>query len=158
MAALVSVASTFPPISVAAPSIEYRGTTLLSRPGISALHVRLVRRVSPEDFAALRRALSVPVTTYEQGRVSEIRLYPVAIDVGSGPAAGSPFFAPPEQARRILERMKAVWHVKCVSRTAWASSSQPCNYRQCSTTCHKLAFSPSAPRGPVLRFLCTTDQ
>lgn len=58
MAALVSVASTFPPISVAAPPIEYRGTTLLSRPGISALHVRLVRRVSPEDFAALRRALS----------------------------------------------------------------------------------------------------
>jgi len=274
MAALVSVASTFPPMSVAAPSIEYRGMTLQSRPGISALHVRLVRRVSPEDFAALRRAVGglayptpgredevrigdvlfrksnspgstwemaetdqaavlasvrqarakaafvlftihahqtagdqddgpapyqpevlhyaneaaspndprpadfepalfhaaidagadavvrtgphvlngieiykgkpifyslgslffpfgqrrtfttaagetlklpdesfesvVPVTTYEHGRVSEIRLYPVAIDTGSGPAAGSPFPASPEQARRILERMKAL--------------------------------------------------
>jgi poly-gamma-glutamate synthesis protein (capsule biosynthesis protein) len=50
----------------------------------------------------------VPVTTYEHGRVSEIRLYPVAIDTGSGPAAGSPFPASPEQARRILERMKAL--------------------------------------------------
>ena len=272
-AALVSVASTFPPMSVAAPSIEYRGTTLHSRPGISALHVRLVRRVSPGDFAALRRAAGgmayptpgrgdevrvgdvlfrksdspgltwdmaqadeeavltsvrearakagfvlftihahqtagdkddgpapfqpevlhfaneaaapndlqpadfepslfhavidagadavvrtgphvlngieiykgkpifyslgslffpfgqrrtfitaagekltlpdesfetvVPVTTYQHGKVSEIRLYPVAIDASSGPAAGSPFLAPSEQARRILERVKA---------------------------------------------------
>ena len=274
MAALVSVASTFPPMSVAAPSIEYRGTTLQSRPGVSVLHVRQVRHVSPEDFAALRRATGgtaystpgredevrvgdvlfrksnspgstwemaqadetavlasvrearakagfvlftihahqtagdedagpapyqpevlhfaneaaspndprpadfepalfhaaieagadavvrtgphvlngieiykgkpifyslgslffpfgqrrtfttaagenltlpdesfetvVPVTTYEHGRVSEIRLYPVAINTGAGPAAGSPFLAPPEQARRILERMKSL--------------------------------------------------
>jgi hypothetical protein len=50
----------------------------------------------------------VPVTTYEHGRVSEIRLYPAAIDTGSGPAAGSPCLAPPEQARRILERMEAL--------------------------------------------------
>ena len=56
MAALMSVASTFPPMSMAAPSVEYRGSTLQSRPGISALHVRLVRLVSPEDYAALRRA------------------------------------------------------------------------------------------------------
>ena len=274
IAALVSVASTFPPMSVAAPSIEYRGTRLQPRPGISALHVRLVRRVSPEDFAALRRAAGgmayptprredevrvgdvlfrksdspgltwemaqadetallasvrearakaafvlftihahqttgdedagpgpyqpevlhfaneaaspndprpadfepalfhavidagadavvrtgphvlngieiykgkpifyslgslffpfgqsrifttaagetleipdesfetvVPVTTYKNGKVSEIRLYPVAIDRGSGPSGGSPFLAPPEQARRILERMRVL--------------------------------------------------
>ena len=273
MAALMSVASTFPPMSVAAPSVEYRGSTLQSRPGISALHVRLVRLVSPEDYAALRRAAGgmayptpgrgdvvrigdvlfrksdsagltwemaqadeaavlasvrearakagfvlftihahqtagdeddgpapfqpevlhfaneaappndprpanfepalfhavidagadavvrtgphvlngieiyegkpifyslgslffpfgqrrtfitasgekltlpdesfesvVPVTTYKHGKVSEIRLYPIAIDASSGPAAGSPFLAPPDQARRILERMKA---------------------------------------------------
>jgi len=274
MAALVSTASTFPPMSVAAPSIEYRGTILHARPGISALHVRLVRRVSAKDFAALRQAVGglayptpgrgdevrigdvlfrksespgltwemaetdetallasvrearakagfvlftihahqtagdeddgpapfqpevlhfaneaaspndpqpadfeqalfhavidagadavvrtgphvlngieiykgkpifyslgslffpfgqrrtfttaagetltipdesfetvVPVTTYQHGKVSEIRLYPVAIDRGSGPSGGSPFVAPPEQARRILERMKAL--------------------------------------------------
>jgi poly-gamma-glutamate synthesis protein (capsule biosynthesis protein) len=273
-AALVSVASTFPPISVAAPSIEYRGTTLQPRPGISALHVRLVRHVSPEDFASLRRVAGgtayrtagredevrigdvlfrksgspdltwemaepdetavlasvrearakaafvlftihahqttgdedsgpapyqpevlhlaneaaapddprpadfepalfhavidagadavvrtgphvlngieiykgkpifyslgslffpfgqsrtfttaagetlaipdesfetvVPFTTYKNGKVSEIRLYPVAINRSSGPSGGSPFLAPPEQARRILERMKTL--------------------------------------------------
>ena len=49
----------------------------------------------------------IPVTTYEHGIVSEIRLYPVAIDTGSGAAAGSPFLAPPEQALRILDRVKA---------------------------------------------------
>lgn len=273
-AALVSVASTFPPMSVAGPVVQNSGVTLLSRPGINALHVRLVRRVSPEDFAALRRAMGgsaypipgredevrvgdmlirkseapgmtwemeetdqtavlaslrearaksrfvlftihahqtagdqddgpapyqpevlhfaneaaapndprpadfepalfhaaidagadavvrtgphalngieiykgkpifyslgslffpfgqrrtfttaagetftipdedfetvVPVTTYKDGKVSEIRLYPVAIDAGPGPAAGSPLPAPPDQARRILERVRAL--------------------------------------------------
>ena len=48
----------------------------------------------------------VPVTTYNHGRVSEIRLYPVAIDTGTGPRAGAPRPAPPEQGRRILERVK----------------------------------------------------
>lgn len=273
-AALESVASTFPPMSVAGTSLVNSGTTLASRPGISALHVRLVRRVSPEDFAALRRAMGaaaypipgredevrigdvlfeksespgltwemaqadetavlasvrearaksgfvlftihahqtagdkdegpapyqpevlhfaneaaapndprpadfepalfhaaidagadavvrtgphvlngieiyrgkpifyslgslffpfgqrrsfttaagetftipdedfetvIPVTTYKDGKVSQIRLYPVAIDASSGSAAGSPLFAPPEQARRILERVRAL--------------------------------------------------
>jgi len=273
-AALVSVASTFPPMSVAAPSTEYHGTTLQSRPGISTLHVRQVRRLSPKDFAALRHAAGgaayptpgrqdevrigdvlfrksnspgltwemaqadetdllasvreargkagfvlftihahqtagdaddgpapyqpevlhfaneaaspndprpadfepalfhaaidagadavvrtgphilngieiykgkpifyglgslffpfgqrrtfttaagetltlpdesfetvIPVTTYEHGKVSEIRLYPVAIDRGSGAAAGSPFLAPPAQALQILQRMEAL--------------------------------------------------
>jgi poly-gamma-glutamate capsule biosynthesis protein CapA/YwtB (metallophosphatase superfamily) len=273
-AALVSVASTFPPMSVAAPSLDYRGTTLRPRPGISALHVRLVRHLSTEDFVALRRAAGgsayptagrddevrigdvlfrksnspgrtwemdpadeaavlasvreararacfvvftihahqtagdqdsgpapyqpevlhlaneaaapndprpadfesalfhaaieagadavvrtgphilngieiykgkpifyslgslffpfgqrrtfttasgetltipeesfetvVPVTTYEHGRVSEIRLYPAAIDRGSGPSGGTPFFAPPGQALQILERIKVM--------------------------------------------------
>jgi hypothetical protein len=56
-----------------------------------------------EDFETV-----IPVTTYEQGKVNEIRLYPVAIDRSSGPSGGSPFPAPPEQAMRILERMKAM--------------------------------------------------
>jgi poly-gamma-glutamate synthesis protein (capsule biosynthesis protein) len=50
----------------------------------------------------------VPVTTYKNGNVSEIRLYPVGIDRGSGPSGGSPFLAPPAQALRILERMKTL--------------------------------------------------
>jgi len=271
-AALVSVASTFPPMSVAGPIVQNSGTTLPSRPGISVLHVRLERRVSAEDFAALVRAARaaaystpgredelrigdvlfrksaspgltwemlqadetavlasvrearaksgfvlfaihahqtagdkdegpapyqpevlhfaneaaaandpqpadfepalfhaaidtgadavvrtgphvlngieiykgkpifyslgslffpfgqrrifttaagekltipdgafetvIPVTTYKEGKVREIRLYPVAIDASSGSAAGSPLRAPPEQARRILERLR----------------------------------------------------
>jgi len=56
MAALVSTASTFPPMSVAGPPVENGGVKLTSRPGISALHVRLVRLVSREDYAALCRA------------------------------------------------------------------------------------------------------
>jgi poly-gamma-glutamate capsule biosynthesis protein CapA/YwtB (metallophosphatase superfamily) len=272
LAAVVSVASTFPPMSVAAPAGEYRGTTLQSRPGISALHVRLVRRLPAGDFAALRRAAGgsayalsedelrigdvlfrksevpgwtwetarddeaalltsvrearrkadfvlftihahqtagdqdagpapyqpealhlaneaaspndprpadfepalfhaaidagadavvrtgphvlngieiykgkpifyslgslffpfgqrrtfttaagetliipdesfetvVPVTTYEHGRVTEIRLYPMQIDTSAGPGGGSPFPASPEEGRRILERLKTL--------------------------------------------------
>jgi poly-gamma-glutamate capsule biosynthesis protein CapA/YwtB (metallophosphatase superfamily) len=274
IAALVSVASTFPPMSVAGPATQNSGKTMPSRPGISALHVRLVRRVSPEDFAALVRVAGaaayptparedevrigdvlfrksevpgltwemaqadetavlasirearaksrfvlftihahqtagdkddgpvpyqpevlhfaneaaasnnpqpadfepalfhavidagadavvrtgphvlngievykgkpifyslgslffpfgqrrnfttaagekltfsdetfetvIPVTSYHDGKVSEIRLYPVAIDSSSEPAAGSPILAPPEQGRRILERMRVL--------------------------------------------------
>jgi poly-gamma-glutamate synthesis protein (capsule biosynthesis protein) len=273
-AALVSVASTFPPMSAAAPATDYRGVTLHPRPGISPLHVRLVRRISPQDFASLRRAAGgsayatpgrndevrigdvlfrksnapgvtweiakpdetavlaaiaearakadfvlfaihahqtagdedggpapfqpevlhlaneaaspndprpadfepalfhaaidagadavvrtgphilngieiykgkpifyslgslffpfgqrrtfttaagetltipegsfesvIPITTYEHGRVHEIRLYPIAIDRTAGPTGGSPFLAPPEQAQRILERLQAM--------------------------------------------------
>jgi poly-gamma-glutamate capsule biosynthesis protein CapA/YwtB (metallophosphatase superfamily) len=73
MAALVSVASTFPPMSVAGPTVTNSGIDLAARPGISALHVRLVRRVSPENFANLRRiaggaAYAVP------GRDDEVRI------------------------------------------------------------------------------------
>jgi poly-gamma-glutamate capsule biosynthesis protein CapA/YwtB (metallophosphatase superfamily) len=272
--ALVSVASTFPPMSVAGPSITNSGATLPSRPGISSLHVRLVRCILPEDFAVLRRAAGgaaypvpgredemrigdvifrksgspgltwemaqadeaavlasvraarvkarfvlftihahqtagdqdegpapyqpevlhfaneaaapnnpqpadfepalfhaaidagadavvrtgphvlngieiykgkpifyslgslffpfgqrrtyttaageklnfpdeafetvIPVTTYKNGQMAEIRLYPAVIDSGAGPAAGSPLLAPPEQTRRILERMRVL--------------------------------------------------
>lgn len=72
MAALVSVASTFPPMSAAAPSADYRGTTAQSRPGISALHVRLVRQVSALDFAALRKAAGG--SAYPTGREDEMRI------------------------------------------------------------------------------------
>jgi poly-gamma-glutamate synthesis protein (capsule biosynthesis protein) len=73
VAALVSVASTFPPMSVAAASMEYRGTMLQSRPGISALHVRLVRRISPPDFDSLRRAVG-GMAYPTPGREDEVRI------------------------------------------------------------------------------------
>jgi len=60
--ALVDAASTFPPMAVAGPAVTRLGVTSHPRPGISALHVREVRLVSPRQFAQLRAlggALSV---------------------------------------------------------------------------------------------------
>jgi poly-gamma-glutamate capsule biosynthesis protein CapA/YwtB (metallophosphatase superfamily) len=59
--------------------------------------------IPDEDFESV-----IPVSTYERGRVKEIRLYPIAIDRSSGPEGGSPFLAPPDQALRILERVRAL--------------------------------------------------
>ena len=55
-AALVSTASTFPPMSAAGDAISYRGLRSLPRPGISPLRVRAVRGVSADHLAALRKA------------------------------------------------------------------------------------------------------
>jgi hypothetical protein len=60
-------------------------------------------KIPDEDFETV-----IPVTKYQGGKVSEIRLYPVAIDSSAGPASGSPFPAPPDQARRILERVRTL--------------------------------------------------
>lgn len=48
----------------------------------------------------------IPVTTFEHGRVSEIRLNPAEIDPKADISGGLPHPANPERARRILERMK----------------------------------------------------
>lgn len=53
-AALVAAASTFPPMSVAGPALDRRGTMSRGRPGISALHVREVRLITGEQMTALR--------------------------------------------------------------------------------------------------------
>ncbi|MBW4050074.1 MAG: CapA family protein [Proteobacteria bacterium] len=50
----------------------------------------------------------VPVTTYEHGKMSEIRLYPIAIQSNHGPTDGRPYPADPAQAREILERIEAL--------------------------------------------------
>ena len=72
-AALVDVASTFPPMSAASAPFTYRGVTMQPRPGISPLNVRLVRLVSPGSFADLRQAAggaAYPV----RGRDDEVRI------------------------------------------------------------------------------------
>ena len=71
-AALVSVASTFPPMSAAAAPADYRGVRVQARPGISTLPVRLVRQVSAGDFAALRKAAGG--SAYATGRDGEMRI------------------------------------------------------------------------------------
>ncbi|HVS77894.1 MAG TPA: CapA family protein [Steroidobacteraceae bacterium] len=50
----------------------------------------------------------VPVTTYRNGEVSEIRLYPIAIESSHTRTDGRPRPADPAQARVILERVKAL--------------------------------------------------
>ena len=50
----------------------------------------------------------VPVTTYKGGKLSEIKLYPMAIESSNTPTGGAPHPAPPEEARRILERLKTL--------------------------------------------------
>jgi poly-gamma-glutamate capsule biosynthesis protein CapA/YwtB (metallophosphatase superfamily) len=83
-AALVSTASTFPPMSVAGPPVTNSGLTLAARPGISALHVRLIRRVSVADFAALRRiagGTAFPVA----GRDDQMRIGDVLFQKSDSP-------------------------------------------------------------------------
>jgi len=50
----------------------------------------------------------VPVTTYRHGEVSEIRLYPVIIESSRARTDGRPRPADPQQARLILERIRAL--------------------------------------------------
>jgi poly-gamma-glutamate synthesis protein (capsule biosynthesis protein) len=50
----------------------------------------------------------VPVTTYRDGKVSEIKLYPMTIESSTAPSGGAPHPADPATARRILERLKTL--------------------------------------------------
>ncbi len=54
--ALISTASTFPPMSAAGPAVTRRGTTTRPRPGISVLHVRSVHCLRAAAFASLLEA------------------------------------------------------------------------------------------------------
>jgi Bacterial capsule synthesis protein PGA_cap len=49
----------------------------------------------------------VPVSTYKDGKVREIRFYPMTIDSASASTSGIPHRADPAQARRILDRLTA---------------------------------------------------
>jgi poly-gamma-glutamate capsule biosynthesis protein CapA/YwtB (metallophosphatase superfamily) len=50
----------------------------------------------------------IPVTTYKNGQISEIRLYPIAIERAPGPTLGFPHLAEPEEAQRILKRLQTI--------------------------------------------------
>ena len=50
----------------------------------------------------------IPVTHYAHGKLSEIRLYPFAIDDTDGANGGMPKAASPAEARTILEHLKAM--------------------------------------------------
>lgn len=50
----------------------------------------------------------IPVTRYAHGKLSEIRLYPFAINDTDGPDGGMPKQASPAEARTILEHLKTM--------------------------------------------------
>jgi len=50
----------------------------------------------------------VPVSTFRQGRLAEIRLYPIVIESSAAPTDGFPRPANAEQGRRILQRLKVL--------------------------------------------------
>lgn len=72
-AALVSTATTFPPMSVAGGPVTRDGITSLPRPGISALRVRKIRQVTAADLDALKR-IAGPLARELPGREGEVRI------------------------------------------------------------------------------------
>jgi poly-gamma-glutamate synthesis protein (capsule biosynthesis protein) len=50
----------------------------------------------------------VPVVTYENGKVAEIKLYPIVIESSAAPTCGAPHPAAPDRAKRILEHLRAM--------------------------------------------------
>ena len=50
----------------------------------------------------------IPVSTYRNGKIGEIRLYPVAIERAAGPTLGFPHLAQADQAIRILKRLQTL--------------------------------------------------
>ena len=48
----------------------------------------------------------VPVSTFKNGKISEMRLYPITIDSANASTSGIPHMADSVQARRILDRLK----------------------------------------------------
>lgn len=95
--ALVSTASTYPPMSAAGDPITYRGTLSRSRPGISPLRVRAVRGVSADDLAALRKAGGASAfATHE--RSDQLRIGDILYRVTDMPGSLSWEMAPDDEA------------------------------------------------------------
>jgi poly-gamma-glutamate synthesis protein (capsule biosynthesis protein) len=72
-AALVGAATTYPPMSVAGPSVTRGGVTSAPRPGISAVRVRKIRRILEEDLESLSR-IAGPLARDVPGRPGELRI------------------------------------------------------------------------------------
>jgi poly-gamma-glutamate capsule biosynthesis protein CapA/YwtB (metallophosphatase superfamily) len=100
--ALVDTASTFPPMSVAGPKVERRGVVTGPRPGISALHVREVRLVTPEQLATLRDLGADDYSKPGEARIAD-KLFRVSDKTGSvwemEPADEAAILASVRQAR-----------------------------------------------------------
>jgi poly-gamma-glutamate synthesis protein (capsule biosynthesis protein) len=72
-AALVSAATTFPPMSVAGPAVARFGIESSPRPGISAIRVRKIRLVEPDDLEALE-LIAGPLARNVPGSSNDLRI------------------------------------------------------------------------------------
>jgi poly-gamma-glutamate capsule biosynthesis protein CapA/YwtB (metallophosphatase superfamily) len=70
--ALVSTASTFPPMAVAGPVVTRRDTTTRPRPGISVIHVHAVHLIAPDQLTALEHIAGTAAV--HTGREDELRI------------------------------------------------------------------------------------
>jgi poly-gamma-glutamate synthesis protein (capsule biosynthesis protein) len=80
--ALVDTASTFPPMAVAGPPVTRQGVTSRPRPGLSPLHVREVRLVTPDQLAVLRRAMGESPSTASTLRIGD-QVFEAAAEPGT---------------------------------------------------------------------------
>ncbi|MBN1682148.1 CapA family protein [Candidatus Bathyarchaeota archaeon] len=65
--ALVSATSSFPPSAVAGPPVDRRGIISQPRPGISALHLRHIRLIKPDQLSELRKIAGPVGSPIEDG-------------------------------------------------------------------------------------------
>ena len=105
-AALISTASTYPPMSAAGDPITYRGTISRSRAGISPLRVRAVRGVSADDLAALRKAAGASAFA-THARSDQVRIGDILYRVTGTPGSLSWEMAPDDEAAVIASVREA---------------------------------------------------
>ena len=101
--ALISTASTFPPMSVAGPAVTRRGQTSRPRPGISVLHLRAVHDVQPGQLQALEHIAGDAAIPADAG--AEVRIDDQFFRVGSDP--GTQWEADPTDEAAILAAIRA---------------------------------------------------
>ena len=105
-AALVSIASTYPPMSAAGDAITYRGTRSQPRPGISPLRVRAVRGISADDLAALRKAAGASAFATHD-RSDQLRSGDILYRAGDTPGSLSWEMAPDDEAALLASVREA---------------------------------------------------
>lgn len=103
--ALISTASTFPPMSVAGPPVTRRGTTTRPRPGISALHVRVVHTLRADVFSSLDIAAGDAALREARGTSYQLRIGDEFFRIGS--PAGSTWDMESGDVAEILAAIRA---------------------------------------------------
>ncbi len=149
-AALVDVASTFPPMSAAGDAFTYRGVTMQARPGISPLRVRLVRLISAENFTALRQAAGASAYPVK-GRNNEVRIGDVLFR--SSASAGLTWEMEPTDEAAVLgavreARIKAGFVLFSIHahETAGDADSGPADFQPVGLHFANEAAAPNDPR------------